>query len=135
LESFAWASALAAADFEAALVRPSRRTDEAAEAASGEVCFFGELVCDNALAAAAFDFALVLGLLSTLEALEAALEPVVLLAITTSLPTECTAYDNNTHLRGGGRPPQETPMEYLTLVLTFSLLGCATTPPLRLASG
>lgn len=43
---------LAAADFALALVRPSLRVFEAADAALGWVCLSGALVCDNALAAA-----------------------------------------------------------------------------------
>lgn len=37
-------SALPAADFDAALVRPSLKTEDAADAAAGDVCFLGELV-------------------------------------------------------------------------------------------
>jgi len=40
---------LAAADFDFALVRPSRNTFEAAVAAFVDVCFLGAEVCDKAL--------------------------------------------------------------------------------------
>jgi hypothetical protein len=56
---FAWDNALAAADFDALLDRPSRRTFDAAEAAFDEVVFLGAFVCERALAAADLDFLLV----------------------------------------------------------------------------
>lgn len=74
----AWASALAAADFDAALVRPSRRVDDALEAAADEVTFFGAEVCDNALPAALLALDDVDGFRSTEDALDAALLPVSL---------------------------------------------------------
>lgn len=52
----AWLKALPAADFDDLLVLPSRRTVEAALAASGEVTFLGAFVCESALPAADFDF-------------------------------------------------------------------------------
>ena len=54
-----WANALAAADFDAALVRPSVSVLDAAVAAFALVCFFGASVCDNALPAADLDALLV----------------------------------------------------------------------------
>lgn len=71
-------SALPAADLDAAPVRPSRITLEAALAAFGDVVFLGALVCERALPAAVRDFALVDPLASVFEALDAALMPVVL---------------------------------------------------------
>ena len=56
LFDFAWLKALPAADFDALLVLPSRRTADAAFAAFGDVTRFGALVCDSALPAAVFDF-------------------------------------------------------------------------------
>ena len=50
------AKALAAADLEALLERPSDSVLEAADAAFLLVCFFGAEVCDNALPAADLDF-------------------------------------------------------------------------------
>jgi hypothetical protein len=49
------AKALPADDLDALLVRPSRRTFDAALAALSEVVFFGAFVCDSALPAADFD--------------------------------------------------------------------------------
>jgi hypothetical protein len=69
-------SALAAADFEAALVRPSLITLDAALAAFGEVIFAGALVCESALPAVR-DFAPVDLLVSVFDAFDAALPPVV----------------------------------------------------------
>ncbi len=81
----AWESALPAADFEAALVRPSRNTPEAALAACGDVVLFGALVCERALPAALRDLAPVEPLVSVFDAFDAALPPVVSpLAIATS---------------------------------------------------
>ena len=48
---------LPAADFEALDVRPSRRTELAADAAFAEETFFGALVCDRALPLDVLDFA------------------------------------------------------------------------------
>lgn len=76
---------LPAADFDALLVRPSRRTDEAALAAFFDVTFFGAFVCDSALAEAVFDFELVLLLCRFFEALLATLELVVFLLAILSL--------------------------------------------------
>lgn len=50
---------------------------DAAEAAEGEVTFFGDFVCDSAEPAADFAALLAFGLLSTLDAAEAARLPVV----------------------------------------------------------
>jgi hypothetical protein len=69
-------SALAAADLEAALVRPSRITDEAAVAALDDVVLAGAAVCESALAAAVFDRAPVEPLCIVRDALDAALLPV-----------------------------------------------------------
>jgi hypothetical protein len=74
---FACERALPAALLEAALVRPSRRTEEAALADFDEVVFFGALVWDSALPAAVFERLPVAPLCSVLEALDAALDPVV----------------------------------------------------------
>ncbi|HEX6037898.1 hypothetical protein [Longimicrobium sp.] len=52
-----WESALAAADLEVALVRPSWSTLEAAVAALLDVLLAGALVCERALPAAFFEFA------------------------------------------------------------------------------
>jgi len=71
-------SALPAADFEAALVRPSRITLEAALAAFDEVVFLGASVCESALPAAAFDLEPVEPLCSVFDALDAAFAPVVM---------------------------------------------------------
>ena len=70
-------SALAAADFEALLVRPSVRTLDATLATFAEVALFGAWTWDNALAAAVLDLEPVLAELSVLEAAEAAFVPVV----------------------------------------------------------
>lgn len=73
----ACANALAAADFDVALVLPSVSTLEAAVAAAEDVCFLGELVWERALAAAVRDLAPVDGFCSVFDAAVAALEPVV----------------------------------------------------------
>lgn len=65
--------ALPAADFDAALVRPSRRTFEAARAADAEVTFFGAFLCESALPAARLDVALADLLRRVFDAFEAAL--------------------------------------------------------------
>lgn len=64
-------SALPAADFVAALDRPSPSTAEAFFAAAVDVSFRGAPVWDNALPAAPFDFAAVAELRRTAEALDA----------------------------------------------------------------
>ena len=46
---------LAAADFDFALLRPSRSTLEAAVAALDDVCFLGVDVCESALPDAVFE--------------------------------------------------------------------------------
>lgn len=74
------ASAEPAALFDAALVRPSRRTADAAVAAFADVAFAGA-TCASALPAARFEATPVDGLLSTDEDLAAALLPVTLLAM------------------------------------------------------
>ena len=73
------ARALPAADFDALLVRPSRRVLEAAEAAFELVCFFGALRWDNALPAADLDFLPVEPDRIVFDALLAALFPVTFL--------------------------------------------------------
>ena len=74
--------ALAAAVFDALLVRPSVRTLEAADAAGAEVVFFGAAVWLSALAAAVFDFVGDVALLvRVLDALLAAFGLVTLVAI------------------------------------------------------
>lgn len=52
-----WVNALAAADFDVLLVRPSRSTEEASLAAWVEVSFSRDFACDRALAAAVLDLA------------------------------------------------------------------------------
>jgi len=66
-------NALPVADFDALLVRPSRKTDDAELAAFAEVTRLGAFVWESALPAAVFDFVPVLPLLRVLEALLAAL--------------------------------------------------------------
>lgn len=73
--------ALPAADFDAAEVRPSRKTLEAALPAAREVDSLGLWACVKALAAAVFDALPVLEEFSTFAAAVAALEPVVLFAM------------------------------------------------------
>jgi hypothetical protein len=73
----ACANALAAADFEAALVRPSRSTEDAAVAAFEDVVFAGAPVWERALAAAVLEREPVDALLRVCEALVAAFVPVV----------------------------------------------------------
>lgn len=68
----AWAKALAAADFDSALVLPSLMTDDAFVATAGDVVLLGAFAWLSVLAAADFDLAPVLVLLSTLDALVAA---------------------------------------------------------------
>lgn len=63
---------LPAADFDALLVRPSFKTDDAALAALGEVTFAGALVWESALPAAVFEVNPALPLRRVLEALLAA---------------------------------------------------------------
>ena len=75
----ACANALAAADFDAGLVRPSRKTFDAADALEADVCFAGEDACDSALAAADLEAAPVFGLLRVFDAAVAAFGLVVLL--------------------------------------------------------
>jgi hypothetical protein len=70
--------ALPAAALESALVRPSRRTCEAAFAAAAEVRSPGALLCVNALPAAFLEFVPDDGLSSTFAADRAALRPVPL---------------------------------------------------------
>ncbi len=77
---FACASAEAAADFALALVLPSLKTAEAADAAFADVVL-GGATCDMALPAAVFEAAPVLGLVSTAEAFVAADLPVTLVAM------------------------------------------------------
>ena len=72
-------SALAAADFDAALVRPSRRVADARVAAEADVTLGGAFLCESALAAALLAFGDALGLRITAEAFEAARLPVSLL--------------------------------------------------------
>lgn len=77
-------SALAAADFDAALVRPSPSTFDAALPALAEVLFFDAPVCESALPAAFLEAAPVDPLRSVFDAADAALLPVVFpLAIAT----------------------------------------------------
>lgn len=77
--------ALAAADLEAVLVRPSRSTLEAALAALDDVVFFGAPVWESALPAVVLDFPPVELLRNVADALDAAFAPVVLpLAMATS---------------------------------------------------
>lgn len=73
-----------AADFEAALVRPSRSTWEAAVTARADVCSLGAAFWVNALPAAVFEAAPVDPLDRTFDADDAAFEPVVLVAILVS---------------------------------------------------
>lgn len=68
----AWDSALPAADFELALVRPSRSTLDAALAAVEEVTFLGALVCESALPPAVLEVLLVLLLAIVFDAADAA---------------------------------------------------------------
>jgi len=75
-----------AALFEALLVRPSRRVFEAAEAARGEVAFFGALRWDRALPAAVFDFFPVALPRRFFDAADAAFLPVAFLGIQVLLP-------------------------------------------------
>jgi hypothetical protein len=70
-------SALAAADFDAALVRPSLSTFDAALAALAEVVFFGAPAWESALPAAFFEVAPVDLLMSVFDAADADLLPVV----------------------------------------------------------
>lgn len=81
-----WASADPAALLEAALVRPSRKTADAAVAAFADVAL-GGATCDNALPAADFDAFPVELLERTVEELFAALLPVILVAILHPLET------------------------------------------------
>ena len=73
--------ALPAADFDAALVRPSRSTLEAAVAACADVCSWGAPFCVSALPAALLEALPVDWLDSTLEAAEAVAGRVVVVAI------------------------------------------------------
>lgn len=82
------ASALAAADFDAALVRPSPSTLDAAVAAFAEVVFFGAPVCERALPPAFLDAEPVDPLLSVFDAADAALLPVVFPLAIGNLPSE-----------------------------------------------
>jgi hypothetical protein len=75
-----WASADPAALLEAALVRPSRKTADAAVAAFADVAL-GGATCDNALPAADFDAFPVELLERTEEELFATLLPVIFVAI------------------------------------------------------
>lgn len=78
-------SALPAADFDAAEVRPSRNTCDAALAAARDVDSRGLWACVKALAAAVFDALPVLEEFNTFAAAVAALEPVVLFAMSVFL--------------------------------------------------
>ena len=78
------ANAEPAALLEAALVRPSRKTADAALAALAEVTFDGE-TCESVLPALALEFAPVELLDRTFDALVAALLPVTLFDIIHSL--------------------------------------------------
>jgi len=71
-----WDNALPAADFEALLVRPSRRVLDAAEAAFAEVVFLGALVWLKALPDDVFELLPVDLLVRVFDALEAAFFPV-----------------------------------------------------------
>lgn len=71
-----WARALAAADLDAADVRPSVRTLDAALAAAADVVLLGAPTWARALAAAVFELAPVADELSVFDALDAALAPV-----------------------------------------------------------
>lgn len=75
--------ALPAAALESALVRPSRRTCEAAFAAAAEVRSPGALLCVNALPAAFLEFVPDDGLSNTFAADRAALRPVPLFIVNT----------------------------------------------------
>ncbi len=70
------ANALAAAIFDVLLVRPSRSTLDAADAAASDVTFLGAFVCESVLPAAVFDFGAVLPLFNVFAALDAAFGPV-----------------------------------------------------------
>ena len=72
---FFCASALAAADFESLLVRPSLRIFDAAEASDSDIVFFGALICDNALPAAVFVLVPDSGFFNAFDALDAAFPP------------------------------------------------------------
>lgn len=74
-------SALPAADFDAAEVRPSRRTLDAALATARDVDSRGLCACVKALAATLFDALPVLDEFNTFAAALAALGPVVFVAI------------------------------------------------------
>jgi hypothetical protein len=72
-------SADPAALLEAALVRPSRSTCDALDAAADEVTLLGAATCASALAAAVFEFLPVELFAKTCDALWAAFVPVTLL--------------------------------------------------------
>ena len=76
-----WDKALPAAVLDALLVRPSRRTLDAVEAAFAEVFFLGALVWLRALPAAVFEPFPVDLLVMVFEALEAAFFPVTFLGM------------------------------------------------------
>ena len=69
---------LAAADFDALLLRPSRNTFDAADAARADETLFGAFVWANALPADVLDFEPVDLLRIVLDALDAAFLPVTL---------------------------------------------------------
>lgn len=68
-----------AALFDAALVRPSRSTFDALDAAPDEVTLLGAATCESALPAAVFEFLPVEPFAKTCDALWAAFGPVTLL--------------------------------------------------------
>ena len=101
-----WASVLPAADFDLALVRPSRSVFEAAVAALAEETRLGALVWDRALPADVLDVLPVPELLRVADAARAAFLPVTLVAMIRSpshhrgAVTRCT----KRRMRGLGCP-------------------------------
>ena len=88
-----WARAEPAAVFDAALVRPSRRTADAEVAAFAEVTFGGE-TCDRELPAAVFEALPVEPLVRTADDLLAARDPVTLLPMANSVSDAGHAYSS-----------------------------------------
>lgn len=74
-------SALAAADLELSLVRPSRNVSDALLAAADEVSLPGAWRCDMALPAAEFELSPVASSRNVFDEFDAALEPVSLLSV------------------------------------------------------
>jgi hypothetical protein len=75
-----WDSALAAADLELSLVRPSRSVSDALLAAADEVSLPGAWRCDMALPAAESELSPVASSRNVFDEFDAALEPVSLLS-------------------------------------------------------